>query len=197
MLNIGSCIYPTTESPPKFYGLPKGYKKNTPLRPIVSSVGTITYNCAKLLVEILSPLVGKTVHHVANSQDFAKRIINERVEEDKELRSYDITALFTSVPVDKALTVIQARLEQDNTLGDKTNLSAKQVTKLLKVCLKCTYFVYNGVYYQQIRGDQQIHGITSVTYCLQFVYGGFKAKSHPNCSPPASVVASLCRRYPY
>ena len=145
-------LYPTTESPPKFYGLPKVHKKDTPLRPIVSSVGTITYNCAKLLAEILSPLVGKTVHHVANSQDFAKRIVNERVEEDEELRSYDVTALFTSVPVDKALTVIQACLEQDHTLCDRTSLSAKQVTKLLEVCLKCTYFVYNGVYYQQIHG---------------------------------------------
>ena len=95
-------LYPTTESPPKFYGLPKVHKKDTPLRPIVSSIGTITYNCAKLLAEILSPLVGKTVHHVANSQDFAKRIVNERVEEDEELRSYDVTALFTSVPVDKS-----------------------------------------------------------------------------------------------
>ena len=145
-------MYPTTESPPKFYGLPKVHKKDTPLRPIVSSVGTITYNCAKLLAEILSPLVGKTVHHVANSQDFAKRIVNERVEEDEELRSYDVTALFTSVPVDKALTVIQACLEQDHTLCDRTSLSAKQVTKLLEVCLKCTYFVYNAVYYQQIHG---------------------------------------------
>ena len=56
--------------PRKFYGLPKVHKQNTPLRPIVSSMGTITYNCAKLLADILSPLVGNSVHHVANSKDF-------------------------------------------------------------------------------------------------------------------------------
>lgn len=145
-------LYPTTETPPKFYGLPKIHKKDIPLRPIVSSIGTITYNCAKLLADILSPLVGNSVHHVANSQDFADRIKNERVEEDEELRSYDVTALFTSVPVDKALKIIQARLEDDNTLSERTRLSAKHVAKLLEVCLKCTYFVYNGNFYQQIHG---------------------------------------------
>ncbi|XP_072050079.1 uncharacterized protein [Amphiura filiformis] len=120
-------LYPTTETPPKFYGLPKIHKKDTPLRPIVSSVGSITYSSAKLVADILAPLVGKTEHHVANSQIFAERIKNETVEEDEELRSYDVTALFTSVPVDKALRIIQARLEQDNTLSDRTH-----VTKLLE-----------------------------------------------------------------
>ena len=76
-------------------------KQNTPLRPIVSSIGTITYNCARLLADILSPLVGNSVHHVANSKDFAELIRKERVEVDEELRSYDVTALFTSVPVKK------------------------------------------------------------------------------------------------
>ena len=73
-------LYPTTETPHKFYGLPKVHKQNTPLRPIVSSIGTITYNCAKLLADILSPLVGNSVHHVANSKDFAELIKKERVE---------------------------------------------------------------------------------------------------------------------
>ena len=40
-------LYPTTESPPKFYGLPKVHKPDTPRRPIVSSIGSITYNCVK------------------------------------------------------------------------------------------------------------------------------------------------------
>ena len=115
MLDIGSCI-----RPPSRHLNSMDYRKSTKrirhYRPIVSSVGTITYNCAKLLADILSPLVGKTIHHVANSQDFAKRIVNVRVEEDEKLRYYDVTALFTSVPVDKALTIIQDCLEQDNTL---------------------------------------------------------------------------------
>ncbi|XP_072043171.1 uncharacterized protein [Amphiura filiformis] len=114
-------LYPTTETPPKFYGLPKIHKKDTPLRPIVSSVGSITYSSAKLVADILAPLVGKTEHHVANSQIFAERIKNETVEEDEELRSYDVTALFTSVPVDKALRIIQHKLGVIQTLHHRAD----------------------------------------------------------------------------
>ena len=49
---------------PEFYGLPKIHKNNNPLRPIVSSIGSITYESAKLLAKILGPLVGKTPFHI-------------------------------------------------------------------------------------------------------------------------------------
>ncbi|XP_072038548.1 uncharacterized protein [Amphiura filiformis] len=187
-------LYPTTETPPKFYGLPKIHKKDTPLRPIVSSVGSITYSSAKLVADILAPLVGKTEHHVANSQISAERIKNETVEEDEELRSYDVTALFTFVPVDKALRIIQARLEQDNTLSDRTRLSAAHVTKLLEVCLNCTYFVYNGNYYQQIHGaamGSPVSPIVCNLYMEQLEQEAIRS------APTPFVVVPLCRRYPY
>ena len=145
-------LYPTTESTPKFYGLPKVHKKDTPLRPIVSSINSITYNSAKLLAVILSPLVGNSEHHVKNSQHFSDKIRNERVEEDEELRSYDVSALFTSVPVDRALDIIRERLEKDTTLSERTRLTSKHIISLLAVCLRCTYFVHNGIYYLQIHG---------------------------------------------
>ena len=40
-------MYPTGCVPPKFYGLPKIHKPDTPLRSIVSSCGSVTYGVAK------------------------------------------------------------------------------------------------------------------------------------------------------
>ena len=37
-------LYHTVDQPPRFYGLPKVHKINTPLRPIVSSIRTITFH---------------------------------------------------------------------------------------------------------------------------------------------------------
>ena len=40
------------------------------LRPIVSSIGAVNYETAKELAKILKPLVGKSIYHVHNTQDF-------------------------------------------------------------------------------------------------------------------------------
>ena len=40
-------MYPTGAGIPKFYGLPKVHKAGVPLRPIVSSRGSVTYNTSK------------------------------------------------------------------------------------------------------------------------------------------------------
>ena len=48
-------MYPTGCVPPKFYGLPKIHKLDTPLRPIVFSCGSVTYGVAKELAKIVSP----------------------------------------------------------------------------------------------------------------------------------------------
>ena len=57
----------TTDSPPRYYGLPKIHKEGVPLRPIVSTVNTITYQCAKYLADFITPLVGQTNSYVKNS----------------------------------------------------------------------------------------------------------------------------------
>ena len=49
------------------------------MRPIVSSTGTISYQCAGYLATALSPPVGKTEHHVINSKDFAMEVGNLRL----------------------------------------------------------------------------------------------------------------------
>ena len=61
-------LYPTGASPPKFYGLPKVHKSGMPLRPIVSSIGSVTYETSKEMSRILKPLGGRSPHHVQNNQ---------------------------------------------------------------------------------------------------------------------------------
>ena len=77
---------------------------------------------------------------------------NRRVEEDEILISYDVSALFTSVPVQKAITIIHDKLLTDDTLHERTSLSPTHLTKLLEICLKCTYFPYDEAFYAQIHG---------------------------------------------
>ena len=57
------------------------------------------------------------------------------------LSSYDVTALFTSVPVDPALGIIKDLLEKDSTLKERTLLLVMDIILLLEFCLKNTYFL--------------------------------------------------------
>ena len=57
-----------------------------------------------------------------------------------------MSAVFTSIPVDKALAIIR------QTLNERTPLSPDDIIKLLDQCLSCMYFMYRGEYYLQIHG---------------------------------------------
>ena len=91
---------------PKFYGLPKVHKENTPLRPIVSSIGSVSYGASKEIARIIKPLVGSTEHHVNNSREFIEEMKKMKLEEGECITSYDVSALFTSIPIPSALDII-------------------------------------------------------------------------------------------
>ena len=50
------------------------------------SIETITYACAKYLADVLSPLVGKTEHHVNNSKEFTEYMKNLKVDPDEGIK---------------------------------------------------------------------------------------------------------------
>ena len=113
--NTYKSMNPTGCVTPKFYGLPKIHKPDTPLRPIVSSCGSVTYGVAKELAKILKPLVGKSPHHITSTQDFVEQARHIKQEPGECLSSYDVSALFTSVPIDPALNIIKDLLDKDTT----------------------------------------------------------------------------------
>ena len=86
---------------PQVLWSPQDPKPDTPLRPIVSSCGSVTYGVAKELAKILKPLVGKSPHHITSTQDFVEQAKHIKLEPGECLSSYDVSALFTSVPIDQ------------------------------------------------------------------------------------------------
>ncbi|KAI8493809.1 hypothetical protein Bbelb_281560 [Branchiostoma belcheri] len=179
-------LNPTTEQPPAFYGLPKIHKQSVPLRPIVSSIGSVTYELAGFLAKILGPLVGKSQHHVQNSADFVNKIKDIHVEDDETITSYDVSSLFTSIPPKEAVSVVKEALEADDTLADRTNLSVDQVCELLELCLGCTYFTYKGQFYQQMHGCAMGSPVSPIVVNLYMEKFETKALSTFNDTPPAN-----------
>ena len=145
-------LYPTAAVPSKFYGLPKIHKPDTPLRPIVSSIAAATHNTAKELAKILKPLVGMSAHHVHITRDFVEQLKDVRLKQGECIISYDVTALFTSVPIKLVLNIIKQRLANDNELHKRTTMTTSHTINLLEFCLNSTSLVSQGQFYQQLEG---------------------------------------------
>ena len=95
---------------------------------------------AKVLAKVLKPLVGKSPYHIQSTRDFVIRVREVTLLPGECLNSYDVSALFTSVPIDPALNIIKDLLEQDDTLWDRSVLSVQNISELLGFCLHNTYF---------------------------------------------------------
>ena len=175
-------LYPTGAGSPKFYGLPKLHKAGIPLRPIISSIGTVTYNTAKELARILKPLVGLSNHHIQNTMDFVDQIKEVKLKKEESMVSYDVTALFTSVPIPPVLKIIEDKLNEDKDLPQRTSMNTKHIIRLLEFCLRSTYFVFQGQYYEQTEGaamGSPLSPIIANIYMEHFETRALETAPHP------------------
>ena len=101
-------LYPSGSAPPRIYGTPKMHKFSSSdsfpkLRPIVSSIGTFNYNLARFLCDLCSPLVPNDYSY-KDTFTFVSQIKNVNLSK-KFLVSYDVTSLFTSIPLQEAIAI--------------------------------------------------------------------------------------------
>ena len=164
----------------------KIHKPGTPLRPIVSSCGSATYGVAKELAKIRKPLVGKSQHHITSTQDFVEQVKHIKLEPGECLSSYDVSALFTSVPIDPALNIIKDLLDKDNTLKERTVMEVGDIILLLEFCLKNTYFSFQGQFYEQVEGAAMGSPVSPIVANLYMEYLEQKALSTAPHPPPGS-----------
>ncbi len=182
---------PSEPNVPAFYGLPKIHKKEPiPVRPITSSIGSVTYKLAKYGAKILGPLVGKSKYSIKNTQEFVNDTNGLVLEDGEIFISYDIIALFTAVPSADAISVARKRLESDPTLKDRTNLTVDQIVKLLTICLETAYFSYGGQFYLQQHGCAMGSPLSPILVNLYMEEFEVKALSTFSGDPP-----SLWKRY--
>jgi hypothetical protein len=137
---------------PHIYGLPKIHKADVPLRPIVSSIGSPSHDLAKYLVKIINPVLGTSTSFVKNSTEFVKEIQGKDIDQRHLIVSFDVTSLFTNVPTNEALLATKAKLSADKTLKKRTKHSVATLMNLITLCIKNTYFEFNGSFYKQKNG---------------------------------------------
>ncbi|XP_050315966.1 uncharacterized protein LOC126750390 [Anthonomus grandis grandis] len=134
---------------PKIYFLPKIHKLGTPLRPIVSFIGSPLYNLTKLLSNILQHFFIKDERYVKNSFDFANYIKEQTVPEGYILVSLDVVSLFTNIPVDLVTDIITQKW---HLIRPNTSLDLETVVFLFNFCIENNYFQHGENFSTQIFG---------------------------------------------
>ena len=149
-------LYPSSSQPGLFFGMAKVHKLGNstnvgdlPLRPIISNIGTATYQISKYLAGILAPLT-KNEYAVLNSYAFVKDIKRFSVSEDEKLVSFDVKSLFTNVPLDFTINLILDKIYRDKLMHVK--LTKDQLRTLLELCTKELHFSFNGDMFKQTDG---------------------------------------------
>ena len=121
-----------------------------------------TYQLAKFLTKILQRYMGITPSFVKDSKSFSDHLKSVNISGEEELVSFDISALFTSIPVPTALDIINRLFSKHiedpeakhdygcsfrcNTIG----LEKDEVMQLLKLVLENCVFTFQDKFFKQL-----------------------------------------------
>ena len=136
----------------RLYGLPKIHKNNMPMCPILSAWSPVTYNTAKFITKFLQNYCGKTSSFVKDSTVFIKKIKHLSINPEETLVSFDVSALFTSIPVPVALQVINSKISTCTNFTNVCKIPTVKFIKLLKFTLTSCIFCFNKKFYTQLQG---------------------------------------------
>lgn len=150
-VNIFRKIQPSGSQVAKLYGTVKVHKENFPVRPIVSTINSHTYELAKYLDSIIKP-------HISNR--FLLKSTNEFIEKINEnshmissndvLVSFDVESLFTNVPVEEVINIATDLVYHKDSVN--TPDFDKDVFKYLLNTATSGVFSFNEELYRQIDG---------------------------------------------
>jgi len=83
----------------------------------------------------------------------------------------DVIALYPSIPIEKALECTRTKLLNDETLAERTDWSAEDIIKLLRICLETHFKTIDGRIFTQTDGTpigKSISGPLADIYMIWF-----------------------------
>ena len=124
------------------YGLPKTHKPKDPLRPILSTTGSV--HLASLLQPVLDRYRVQCISVLFTFADYIRKLGGQI---DSFIRPFDESTLFTNVLLDETIMI------RADTLYDNPDSHSKEVfVKLLRSATNTFEFGFDNTVYRQIVG---------------------------------------------
>ena len=145
-------MYPSGCASARIYGTSKMHKFSSSdifrkLRPIVSSIGTISYDLACFLFHPLSPVVPDD-YSCKDIFSFVSQIRNANLS-SKFLVSYDVTSPFINIPLQETVDIAINFIFNHNPNLDIAKIEVKE---LFLFATPQTHFLFHSKFYNPIDG---------------------------------------------
>ena len=134
---------------PRLYGLPKIHKVGAPMRPILDMCNSPYHAIAKWLAQLLEPLRQHLCRYSLRDTFEFVELVKDLDLSSQRMISFDVTSLFTNVPLIETIDFICNYIESANFA---VNLPTRDLRELL---LRCTFdiqFRFDGCLYRQTDG---------------------------------------------
>lgn len=169
---------------PRIKALPKVHKPGNEMREIISAVNAPTHRIAKWLVEefknMPKPFPSRSI---INTQEFTQRLLEScsTIAEDEIMVSFDVKALFPSIPVNNAVGLIgdwlKSQYEEPGWIK-----KANQYKKLVTLCMQQSYFQFRDTFYRQLQGAPM--GNSLAPFCSDTFMADLEQKLEDNNQLP-------------
>ena len=93
---------------PLIYGLAKVHKTGTPVRPVLSMPGSPYYKVAKQVADWLAMIPEAQIN--CSSKSIVDQLQSLQLDEEEVMISFDVSSLYTNVPVKEAIAQAAERL---------------------------------------------------------------------------------------
>ena len=136
--------------PETLYGLPKVHKANVPLRPILSAFHTSSYNLSKYLLSFMND-ISIAPYTISDTPSFVNELRSLNFNSsDIYMASFDVTSLFTNVPIDETIDIIINKKFSSSSLV--SSFSFTQFRNLLSFVVKNCHFLFSSCLLEQVDG---------------------------------------------
>ena len=133
------------------YGLPKTHKKGTPLRPIQFMTDLFHHELGKWLAVLLQSVLERfSSHCTSDSFTFAKTMANLDIDPNVFMCSFDVSNLFTNVPLDETIKICSKALYDQS--YSYPVIPKDVFVELMKSATSSVEFSFNNTMYKQTDG---------------------------------------------
>ena len=120
------------------------HEPGVPIRPIVSYSGSSLYNLNKYIANISKTYVKDEKNNAKNSGTFSNYIRNAPIEDDEIMVSFDVTSLYTNIPITDTPNIINDYVNNNDQFTRKTTVPQGKFLDLVNLVLTTTWYNFDS-----------------------------------------------------